>query len=300
MVEDHPADQIIGSTTDGVRTRMSFQDNNMAMISQLEPKSINEAIIDDSWIEAIKEELSQFERNKVWNLVPNNQSKTIIGIRWVFINKLDEEGKVVRNKARLVAQGYNQQEGIDYDETFASVARLEAIRILLAYDVHKRIKLFQMDVKSAFLNGFLNKEVYVSQPPGFINEEKPNHVFKLTKALYGLKQAPRPWYDRLSTFLIENGFSRGKIDTTLFRKTHNSDLLIVQVYVDDIIFVATKIKMCEDFSNLMQSEFEMSMMGELGFFLGLQIQQHPNGIFINQEKYVKDILKNTKSMRQKS
>jgi len=294
MVGDHPVDQIIGSTTDGVRTRMSFQDNNMAMISQLEPKSINEAIIDDSWIEAMKEELSQFERNKVWNLVPNNQSKTIIGTRWVFRNKLDEEGKVVRNKARLVAQGYNQQEGIDYDETFAPVARLEAIRILLAYAAHKSIKLFQMDVKSAFLNGFLNEEVYVSQPPGFINKEKPNHVFKLTKALYGLKQAPRAWYDRLSTFLIENGFSRGKIDTTLFRKTHNSDLLIVQVYVDDIIFGATKIKMCEDFSNLMQSEFEMSMMGELGFFLGLQIKQHPNGIFINQEKYVKDILKKYK------
>ncbi|XP_039683064.1 uncharacterized protein [Medicago truncatula] len=123
MVGDHPAEQIIGSTTDGVRTRLSFQDNNMAMISQLEPKSINEAIIDDSWIEAMKEELSQFERNKVWNLVPNNQSKTIIGTRWVFRNKLDEEGKVVRNKARLVAQGYNQQEGIDYDETFAPVAR---------------------------------------------------------------------------------------------------------------------------------------------------------------------------------
>jgi len=180
MVGDHPVDQIIGSTTDGVRTRMSFQDNNMAMISQMEPKSIKEAIVDDSWIEAMKEELSQFERNKVWNLVPNNQAKTIIGTRWVFINKLDEEGKVVRNKARLVSQGYNQQEGIDYDETFAPVARLEAIIILLAYAAHKSIKLFQMDVKIAFLNGFLNEEVYVSQPPGFINKEKPNHVFKIT------------------------------------------------------------------------------------------------------------------------
>jgi len=228
------------------------------------------------------------------NLVPNNQSKTIIGAKWVFRNKLDENGKVVRNKARLVAQGYNQQEGIDYDETFAPVARLEAIRILLAYAAHKNIKLFQMDVKSAFLNGFLNEEVYVSQPLGSINEEKPNHVFKLTKALYGSKQAPRGWYDRLSTLLIENGFSRGKIDTTLFRKTHNSDLLIVHVYVDDIIFGATKVKMCEDFSNHMQSEFEMSMMGQLSFFLGLQIKQHPNEIFINQEKYVKDILKKYK------
>jgi len=190
MVGDHPTDQIIGSTIDGVRTRLSFQDNNMAMISQMEPKSINEEIIDDSWVEAMKEELSQFERNKVWNLVPNDQGITIIGTRWGFRNKLDEEGKVVRNKARLVAQGYNQQEGIDNDETFAPVARLEPIRILLAYVAHKSIKLFQMDVKSAFLNGFLNEEVYVSQPPGFINKEKPKHVFKLPKELYGLKPAP--------------------------------------------------------------------------------------------------------------
>jgi hypothetical protein len=142
MVGDHPAYQIIGSTTDGVRTIMSFKGNNMAMILQIESKTINEAIVDDSWIKAMKDEFSHFERNKVWNLVPNNQGKTIIGIRWVFRNKLDEDGKIFRNKARLVAQGYNQHKCIDYDETFASVARLEAIRILLAYDAHKNIKLF--------------------------------------------------------------------------------------------------------------------------------------------------------------
>ena len=174
------------------------------------------------------------------------------------------------------------------------MARLEAIRILLAYAFHKCIKLFQMDVKSAFLNGFLNEEVYVHQPPGFENLEKPNHVFKLTKALYGLKQAPRGWYERLSIFLIKNGFSRGKIDTTLFRKTDKNELLIVQVYVDDIIFGATNEKMSDDFSKLMESEFEMSMMGELKFFLGLQIKQHKDGIFICQEKYVKDLLKKYK------
>ena len=161
------------------------------MISQIEPKTIDEAIVDESWIEAMKEELMQFEINEVWNLVPTPPNHSIIGTRWVFRNKLDENGKVIRNKARLVAQGYNQQEGIDYDETFAPVARLEAIRILLAYASHKCFKLFQMDVKSAFLNGFLNEEVYVHQPPGFKDEHKPNHVFKLTKALYGLKQAPR-------------------------------------------------------------------------------------------------------------
>ncbi|KAK2363219.1 hypothetical protein QL285_088223 [Trifolium repens] len=296
IVGYHPQDQIIGETADGIRTRRSFQvnENVLAMISQIEPKSIDEAIIDESWIEAMKEELLQFEKNEVWKLVPCPPDHSIIGTRWVFRNKLDENGKVIRNKARLVAQGYNQQEGIDYDETFAPVARLEAIRILLAYASHKCFKLFQMDVKSAFLNGFLNEEVYVHQPPGFKDEHKPNHVFKLTKALYGLKQAPRAWYERLSTFLLENSFSRGKIDTTLFRKTNNQDLLIVQVYVDDIIFGATNEKMCEEFSNLMQSEFEMSMMGELRFFLGLQIKQQDDGIFICQEKYIKDLLKKYK------
>ncbi|WJX93540.1 hypothetical protein P8452_75051 [Trifolium repens] len=295
-VTNHPPEQIIGNTEDGIRTRRSLQiiENNLGLISQLEPRTIDEAIIDESWVEAMKEELSQFERNEVWNLVPLPKNHSIIGTRWVFRNKLDENGKVIRNKARLVAQGYNQQEGIDYDETFAPVARLEAIRILLAYASHKYFKLFQMDVKSAFLNGFLNEEVYVHQPPGFVDQNKSNHVFKLTKALYGLKQAPRAWYERLSTFLLENGFSRGQIDTTLFRKTHKHDLLIVQVYVDDIIFGATNENMCEEFSNLMQSEFEMSMMGELRFFLGLQIKQLEDGIFICQEKYIKDLLKKYK------
>ncbi|KAK2442550.1 hypothetical protein QL285_013736 [Trifolium repens] len=296
MVNYHPQDQIIGETQDGVKTRRSLQcsETNLAMISQIEPRTIDEAIIDKSWVEAMEEELLQFEKNEVWNLVPKPRDHSIIGTRWVFRNKLDEEGKVIRNKARLVSQGYNQQEGIDYDETFAPVARLEALRILLAYAAHKCLKLFQMDVKSSFLNGFLNEEVYVHQPPGFIDEKKPEHVFKLTKALYGLKQAPRAWYERLSSFLLENGFSRGKIYTTSFRKINKNDLLIVQVYVDDIIFGATNEKMCEEFSNLMQSEFEMSMMGELRFFLGLQIKQLEEGIFISQEKYVKDLLKKYK------
>src|SRR3954471_11243923 len=223
-VTDHPHEQIIGDTSDQVRTRNFFKDNsnNMAMISQVEPKNINDALKDESWMEAMTEELSQFEKSQVWKLVPYPQDKTIIGTRWVFRNKLDENGKVIRNKARLVAQGYNQQEGIDYDETYAPVARLEAIRILLAYSAHKNIKLFQMDVKSAFLNGFLNEEVYVHQPPGFEKHSYPNHVFKLTKALYGLKQAPRAWYERLSIFLIKNDFLRGKIDTTIFKKSHKN------------------------------------------------------------------------------
>ena len=158
---------------------------------------------------------------------------------------------MVRNKARLVAQGYSQEEGIDFDETFAPVARLEAIRMLLAFSCYMNFKLYQIDVKSAFLNGFINEEVYVKQPPGFQNFEFPNHVFKLTKALYGLKQVPRAWYERFSKFLLENGFNRGKIDTTWFIKTSGKDMLLVQIYVDDIIFGATNESLCQKISKCM-------------------------------------------------
>ena len=154
----------------------------------------------------MQSELNEFERNKVWNLVPPLKDQSVIGTRWVFRNKLVENGKVIRNKARLVTQGYNQEEGIDYEETFTPVARLEAIRLLIAFASHKNIKLFQMDVKCAFLNGYLQEEVYVAQPPGFENADFPNYVYKLDKALYGLKQAPRAWYERLSKFLLGNDF----------------------------------------------------------------------------------------------
>ncbi|XP_049381315.1 uncharacterized protein LOC125845854 [Solanum stenotomum] len=210
---------------------------------------------------------------------------------WVFRNKLDENGVITRNKSRLVVQGYNQEEGIDYDEAFAPVARMEAIRILIAFAAFMEFKLFQMDVKSAFLNGDLKEEVYVKQPPGFEDVDCPNHVFKLNKALYELKQAPRAWYERLSRFLLKNGFKRGKIDNTLFLKKRDKELLIIQVYVDDIIFGATSEVLCEEFATLMGNEFEMSMMGELNFFLGLQIKKTSSGTSICQEKYIKKFLK---------
>ncbi|GJZ96430.1 retrovirus-related pol polyprotein from transposon TNT 1-94 [Tanacetum coccineum] len=203
----------------------------------------------------------------------------------------DIDSRQNENKARLVAQGHNQQEGIDFDETYAPVARLESIRIILAYACAYDFKLFQMDVKSAFLNGFINEEVYVAQLPGFIDFEKPNHVFKLKKALYGLKQAPKSWYDRLKAFLLDHLYTMGLVDNTLFTKKRNSHIIIVQIYVDDIIFGSTCQELCDDFSKIMHDEFEMSMMGELNFFLGLQIKQLEDGIFFNQSKYVKEMLK---------
>ncbi|KAJ3686570.1 hypothetical protein LUZ61_015734 [Rhynchospora tenuis] len=292
-VSSHPLSNVIGDPKEGVRTRLGLSHTiaHCAFVSQLEPKTFKEANVDPNWIVAMQEELNQFERNKVWELVPLPSGKQVIGTKWVFRNKLDEHGNVVRNKARLVAQGYKQQEGIDFEETFAPVARLESIRMLLAYAANKGFTLFQMDVKSAFLNGWIEEEVFVQQPPGFVDHFKPDHVFKLHKALYGLKQAPRAWYGRLCTFLLDNGFSRGKMDSTLFTKKRDDHLLLVQIYVDDIIFGSTNATLVEEFSSLMSSEFEMSMMGELNFFLGLQIKQQQDDIFISQTKYAKELIK---------
>ncbi|GJY33140.1 retrovirus-related pol polyprotein from transposon TNT 1-94 [Tanacetum coccineum] len=225
---NHPLENVIGNLNQRtLRSQAQNQSNFYCFISTIEPKNVNEALGDESWIVAMQEELNQFIANDVWELVPQPKNMTIIGTKWVFRNKLDENGIVSRNKARLVAQGYNQQEGIDYDETYAPVARLESIRILLAYACALDFKLFQMDVKSAFLNGFINEEVYVAQPPGFIDFEKPDHVYKLKKALYGLKQAPKAWYDRLKAFLIKHEYKMGMVDNTLFTKKKSSNLIIV-------------------------------------------------------------------------
>ena len=289
--KDHPHSQIIGDPSEGVKTRATA---NICLfscfVSVIEPKKVSEALADPFWVDAMQDELLQFERNHVWTLVELPNGKAAIGTKWVFRNKKDENGVVVRNKARLVAKGYCQEEGIDYEETFAPVARLEAIRIFLAYAAHRGFIVNQMDVKSAFLNGKIKEEVYVQQPPGFESEKYPNHVYFLDKALYGLKQAPRAWYERLSTFLIKHDFNRGTTDITLFYKKQADEILLVQIYVDDIIFGSTNDSMCKEFEALMQSEFEMSMMGELTFFLGLQVKQSTEGIFINQSKYVHDLL----------
>ncbi|KAK2390489.1 putative mitochondrial protein [Trifolium repens] len=292
-LKDHPIDKVLGDISKGVATRFQISNfcSHYAFVSQVEPKNSKTALLDEHWILAMQEELNQFKRNDVWDLVPPPPSHQVIGTRWVFRNKLDENGIIIRNKARLVAQGYNQEEGIDYEETYAPVARLEAIRLLLAYACNMNFKLYQMDVKSAFLNGYINEEVYVKQPSGFENHEHPDYVFKLKRALYGLKQAPRAWYDRLSKFLIKNGYSRGKVDTTLFIKRKGKDVLLVQIYVDDIIFGSTNPSLVKSFSSLMQGEFEMSMMGELTYFLGLQIKKLEEGTFIYQTKYCLELLK---------
>ncbi|GJY82125.1 putative ribonuclease H-like domain-containing protein [Tanacetum coccineum] len=234
--KDHPKDQIIGDINPATQTR------RMTKISE----------------------------EHAMTLVDLPKGKRAIRTKWVYRNKKDERGIVVRNKARLVAQGYTQEEGIDYDEVFAHVARIEAIKLFLAYASFMGLIMYQMDVKSAFLYGTIEEEVYVCQPHGFEDPQFPNKVYKVEKALYGLHQAPRAWYETLSTYLLENGYRRGTIDKTLFIKKDRGDILLVQVYVDDIIFGSIKKSLCVEFEQMMHKRFQMSSIGELTFFLGLQ------------------------------
>jgi hypothetical protein len=259
-------------------------------VSSIEPYRVEDALRNSDWVLAMQEELNNFTRNEVWHLVPC-PNQNVVGTKWVFHNKQDEHGVVTRNKARLMAKGYSQVEGLDFGETYAPVARLESIRILLAYATYHGFKLYQMDVKSVFLNGPIKEEVYVEQPPGFEDSEYPNYVYKLSKTLYGLKQAPRAWYECLRDFLITNGFKVGKVDPTHITKIVAKYLFVCQIYVDDIIFGSTNKSTCEEFSRIMIQKFVMSMMGDLKYFLGFQIKQLQEGTFICQTKYIQDILK---------
>ncbi|GKA76945.1 retrovirus-related pol polyprotein from transposon TNT 1-94 [Tanacetum coccineum] len=264
FILNHPLEQVRGNPSKPVQTRRQLAtDPEMCMfaftMSTAEPKTIKEAMAGSAWIEAMQEELHQFDRLQVWELVDKPFGKT--------------------------------EEGIDFEESFAPVARLEVVRIFVAYAAHKSFPIYQMDVKTTFLNGPLKEEVYVAQPDGFVDPNHPKKVYRLRKALYGLKQAPRAWYDELSNFLMSKGFTKGTIDPTLFTIRYGEDILLVQIYVDDIIFGSTNPKFSKRFEKLMHSRFEMSLMGEMKFFLGLQIHQSPRGIFINQAKYALEILK---------
>ncbi|GJU71616.1 retrovirus-related pol polyprotein from transposon TNT 1-94 [Tanacetum coccineum] len=270
--KDHPLENIIGELARPVSTRLQLHEQALfcyydAFLTAVEPKTYKDALTQACWIEAMQEELNEFERLKVWELVPRP------------------------DKVMVITLNYRQEEGIDFKESFALVARLEAIRIFLAFAAHMNMFVYQMDVKTTFLNDNLREEVYVSQLDGFVDKDNPNHVYKLKKALYGLTQAPRAWYDMFSSFLISQDFSKGSVDPTLFIRRDGKELLLVQIYVDDIIFAASTPELCDLFSKIMCSKFKMSMMGKISFFLGLQISQSPRGIFINQSKYALESLK---------
>ncbi|GJW44895.1 putative ribonuclease H-like domain-containing protein [Tanacetum coccineum] len=267
--KDHPVEQIIRDLNSAPQTRRMTKN----LEERGEPKKVIHALKDPRWIEAMQEDLLQFKLQEVWTLVDLPNGKRAISTKWVFRNKKDERGIMIKNKARLVAQGYTQEEGIDYDEVFALVARIEAIRQFLTYASFKDLVVYHMDVKR------------------FEDPDFPDKVYKVEKALYGLHQAPRDWYKTLSTYLLNNRFQRGKIDKTLFIRRDKGDILLLKVYVDDIIFGSTKKSLCTEFEKMMHKKFQMSYVDELTFFLGLQVKQKEDGIFISQDKYVTEILK---------
>ncbi|GJU24376.1 putative ribonuclease H-like domain-containing protein, partial [Tanacetum coccineum] len=284
--KNRPLKQVIGSLNTPVQTRSKIKPTNeQGFISAVYEGKTHEDL--NTCLFACF--LSQIEPTRI--LVDLPKGKKAIGTKWVFRNKKDERGIVFKNKARLVTQGYTQEEGIDYNEVFAPVARIEAIMLFLAYASFMGFMVYKMDVKSAFIYGRIEEEVYVCQPPGFEDSDHPDNVYKVVKALYGLHQAPRAWYETLAKYLLGIGFHRGKIDQTLFIKRQKGDILLVQVYVDDISFGSTKKELCIKFEKLMKDKFQMSFMRELTFFLGLQVKQKKDGIFISQDKYVAEVLR---------
>jgi hypothetical protein len=267
-----------------------FEKHNLFALMSCQPTSFKEAAKEPHWVQAMNQEIDTIEKNKTWDLVDLPRHEKSIGVKWLYKTKLNEKGHIEKHKARLVAKGFSQQLACDYGETFSPVARLDTVRTLLAIAAQHKWKVYQMDVKSAFLNGFLEEEVYVNQPPRFEIQEHPAKVYWLKKALYGLKQAPRAWYNRIDTYLIKIGFNRRQNVPTLYTKTdQHGKIIIVCLYVDDMIY--TRNLQLMDFKHAMQSEFEMKDLGIMKYFLGIEVNQSTKGIFVYQQKYAVDIIK---------
>ncbi|GJR87517.1 retrovirus-related pol polyprotein from transposon TNT 1-94 [Tanacetum coccineum] len=234
-----------------------------SVLSKFKPKNFKSATTEDCWFQAMQGEIHEFDRLQVWELVPQPDHVMIIALKWIYKVKLDEYGDVLKNKARLVAKGYRQR------RVLISKNHLHRLHVSRLFESSspmppvKNMTIYQMDVKTAFLNDELKEDVYVSQPEGFVDPDHPTHVYRLKKALYGLRQAPHAWYDTLSRFLLDNKFSKGAVDPTLFTRKIGKHILLVQIYVDDIIFASTDPKACDIFSNEMSSKFQMSMMGQM-------------------------------------
>lgn len=268
--------------------------NLFCLFGDCEPLSYQEAAENIKWKDAMDEEIKSITKNDTWELTTLPRGHKAIGVRWVYKAKKNAKGEVERYKARLVAKGYSQRQGIDYDEVFAPVARLETIRLIISLAAQNKWKIYQMDVKSAFLNGFLEEEVYIEQPLGYEVKGQEEKVLKLKKALYGLKQAPRAWNVRIDKYFQDKNFIKCPYEHALYIKAQSGDILIVCLYVDDLIFTGNNPSMFEEFKKDMSNEFEMTDMGLMAYYLGIEVKQEDKGIFITQEGYAKEVLKKFK------
>lgn len=264
---------------------------NLAMfISYEDPTSYEEAVKSEKWRSAMDLEIAAIVKNETWELVSLPIGAKRIGVKWVYKTKLNENGEIDKCKARLVVKGYAQKHGIDYNEVFAPVARWDTIRMVLAIAAQKGWTVFQLDVKSAFLHGELSETVFIEQPLGYVQEGEEDKVYRLKKALYGLKQAPRAWYSRIEGYFIKEGFARCSYEPTLFVKTEGGKILVVSLYVDDLIYTGNDVGMCEKFKKSMKLEFDMTDLGKMKYFLGVEVQQSSKGIHLCQRKYAREIL----------
>jgi hypothetical protein len=263
-----------------------------AMLADTEPLDTKAALKSKVWMEAMIDELKSIEKNKTWDLCELPSDKKAIGVKWVYKVKQNPEGKVIKYKARLVAKGFLQKQGLDYDEVFSPVARHETIRLVIALACSRRWPLFHLDVKSAFLNGPLEEDVYVKQPPGFELKGKEDKVLKLNKALYGLKQAPRAWNKRIDQFFVMQGFRKCSVEYGVYVKcSDDKHMLIICLYVDDLLVTGSSSIEIENFKSQMKCEFEMTDLGKLTYFLGMELLETPKGMILHQAKYATEILR---------
>ncbi|KAL0322226.1 UNVERIFIED_CONTAM: Retrovirus-related Pol polyprotein from transposon RE1 [Sesamum calycinum] len=260
-----PPSEEIEEETPPRRTKLLSDIYETCNFIMLEPENFETAVKHKVWVQAMEEEIKMIEKNNTWELADRPKDKEVIGVKWIYKTKLNADGSIQKHKARLVAKGYSQLPGIDYTETFAPVARLDTIRALIAIAANKKWKIYQMDVKSAFLNGYIDEEIYVEQPQGFIAKGSEEKVLRLKKALYGLKQAPRAWYSRIDKYFMDRGFRRSLSEPTLYIKSQGNDTLIVSLYVDDLIYTGNNEKMIQDFKEDMMKTFEMSDLGLMHF-----------------------------------
>ena len=277
-----------------------LQDDQLVDLSQTEPATYKSALKSSVWLSAMKEELSALHSQGTWSLVPLPPHKNLVGCKWVYKIKRNADGTISRYKARLVAKGFNQEEGIDYGETFSPVVKPTTVRLVLALAAHFGWSLKQLDVKNAFLHGILQEEVYMSQPPGFLDSQNSTHVCKLHKSLYGLKQAPRAWNERFTQFLPSLGFLTTYSDSSLFVKPVGQSVVILLLYVDDIIITGSATDAITEVIGALHSEFDIKDLGNLHYFLGIQITQQPNGLYLSQSKYISDLLAKTDMLHSKS
>ena len=282
-------DNVLGEAETPELTHRDLEER-LLLASDAEPASFEEAMRHDCWRHAMLDEMTSIEASGTWRLVEPPARTRPIGLKWVFKTKKDAAGIVTKHKARLVAKGYIQRQGIDFDEVFAPVARLESVRLLLAHAACQGWAVHHMDVKSAFLNGVLQEEVYVEQPPGFVLRGHENKVLHLVKALYGLRQAPRAWYAKLDESLIGLGFRRSASEHVVYLRGTGARRLVVGVYVDDLIIAGGNQVNIDTFKDQMKATFKMSDLGLLHYYLGLEVSQTEAGITICQSSYAAKIL----------